>query len=495
MEIELKLALQPHDAARLRRSEVLRQSAGKALRQKLLSIYFDTPQLDLLQAGMALRVRKAGKQWIQTAKGGGAVVAGLHQRAEWECQVKGAQPEVQQLPAEVLNILPAEKWQQLTPVFTTEFWRTTWDLVSDAGVIEMALDQGEVRSGDSSAPIHEVELELKQGDASVLLDTARALLAVVPLKLDSVSKAERGYRLFSGSVPAPMRSDWPALQPTTTVTEGFALLVSACLQQLQKNSQYLGRYCDSEYVHQMRVAIRRFYAVLHLLRKEMKRKARKRLRNDLRWLMQLMSPVRDLDVLLEETLPQAVGDVPDSALEHLRNSAEGLRSEAQQALLEALAGPRFQLFLLNVAGMLLTPPILARYRQNRLEPVLHRPLDGWQDKLVRRLANLPDLSVEQRHRLRIRAKRLRYASEFVAALYPQAKWKTYRSELAQIQDALGTAQDRVVAMQLSQLIGERDPALWADVQTFQDWLSRTAKKAGVTRKQARSLGKLKPFWQ
>lgn len=495
MEIELKLALQPQDAARLRRNEVLKQAAGKALRQKLYSIYFDTPALDLLKAGMALRVRKVGRQWIQTAKGGGAVVAGLHQRAEWECRVNGRQPDLQQLPPEVLALLSAEQWQQIVPVFTSDFWRTIWNLDIAGGSVEMALDQGQVVSGDNSMPISEVELELKQGEAGILFKVAKTLLHAVPLKLDSVSKAERGYALYSALEPAPTRAERPSLQPKMSVVDGFAALLASCLQQLQKNGQYLDRHCDIEYLHQMRVAVRRFYAALHLLRKETKIKSWQRLQEDLRWLMKKMSPVRDLDVFVQETLPAARGLVPESILQRLQQAAEAVRQESQQALFEALASPRYQLFLLDAAAMLLNPPILSRYRKNRLEPVLHRPLDGWHKKLLSGLRNLHSLSAEQRHRLRIRAKRLRYAAEFASVLYPQNRWKAYRNGLAQVQDTLGKAQDRVVAKRFLDLLGERDPSLNNEIAQFAAWLDSCEADVLNSKRLAGEFGKLKPFWQ
>lgn len=494
MEIELKLALQPQDVSQLRQSQTLKHAAGKAHRQKLFSIYFDTPELDLLKAGMALRVRKMGKRWVQTAKGGGAVVAGLHQRAEWECQVKDRQPDLQQLPAEVLSLLPQDKWQQLAPVFITDFWRTTWNLEIADGKVEMALDQGQVVSGTRSVPISEVELELKQGEAPVLLSVAKTLLRTVPLKLDSVSKAERGYALYSNLEPSPTRAVRPPLQRKMKVPEGAVAMLASCLQQLQKNSQYFDRFCDIEYLHQMRVAIRRFYAALHLLRKETKKESWQRLREDLRWLMKKMSPVRDLDVFVHETLPAAHGTVNEPLLERLRQAAEEMRKDSEQVLFEALASSRYQLFLLDAAAMLLTPPILTRHRKSLLEPVLHRPLDRWHERLVDGMRHIHALSAEQRHRLRIRAKRLRYAAEFASVLYPQESWKTYRNGLAQVQDALGKAQDRVVARRFLSLLVSRDPTLENEVAVLTAWLDTCEPDEQNSKKLARDFGKLKPFW-
>ena len=87
-EIELKLALPTNDpaalAARLARSPLL--ARRKATRQHLHNVYYDTPEQDLRQALMALRIRTIGTesqpQWVQTLKIGGTSDSALGQRGE-----------------------------------------------------------------------------------------------------------------------------------------------------------------------------------------------------------------------------------------------------------------------------------------------------------------------------------------------------------------------------------------------------------------------------
>ena len=66
MEIELKLALHSRHTMRIRRHPLL--NAIKPEQRSLLSIYFDTPKLDLMRRGIALRVRRVDDDWIQTLK-------------------------------------------------------------------------------------------------------------------------------------------------------------------------------------------------------------------------------------------------------------------------------------------------------------------------------------------------------------------------------------------------------------------------------------------
>ena len=208
MEIELKLLLDPADAAAFRRHPLLRQQAiAKPRVQQLTSIYFDTPDLLLWRHDAALRVRLVNRDWIQTLKGGGQVAAGLHQRHEWESHVDGAHPDLLALSDLVghgtnwAKILAAVALtDQLAPIFTTKFRRTLWLLqLAHGGEVELALDQGEVQHGAARVPISEVELELKSGDPAELFEFALQLQNAVPLRVGNISKAERGYALVAPS--------------------------------------------------------------------------------------------------------------------------------------------------------------------------------------------------------------------------------------------------------------------------------------------------------
>ena len=130
----------------------------------MYSVYYDTPDLDLKKDGVALRLRREGKRWVQTLKGAGRVEAGLHQRVELEKRV----------PAQLLRLPRARRVRPersirrsrpravLQPVFTADYTRTSRHLAPDAGSdIELCFDVGTISAGEASAPISEVELELQ----------------------------------------------------------------------------------------------------------------------------------------------------------------------------------------------------------------------------------------------------------------------------------------------------------------------------------------------
>jgi inorganic triphosphatase YgiF len=167
----------------------------------LLSTYFDTPDKALMQFGVGLRLRQIGEQWLQTVKCSGKAINGLHQRKEWEHQLAGPEFDTSRLADTALAPLlkQPEVWQAIAPVFTTDFERCVLPLeLEDGTTVEMAYDRGEVRARQRRAVIHEIELELKQGNIEKVQQFAAELQAALPLQYSDISKAGQGYKLAQG---------------------------------------------------------------------------------------------------------------------------------------------------------------------------------------------------------------------------------------------------------------------------------------------------------
>ncbi|MDP2056767.1 MAG: CYTH and CHAD domain-containing protein, partial [Thiobacillus sp.] len=300
VEIELKLSLPPQQVEAFLKRMARRRSAP--VQQELITRYFDTPEFALSAQGVALRVRRVGRRWLQTLKTEGERCGGLSQRAEYEMAIARGTPDWTRFPAEALALVPEVLRAQLVPVFETHFRRTAWLLKGKGSAqIEVALDVGEVRAGERSQPICEIELELKAGQPDALfalaLDWAQQL-DCVPL---DISKAERGVRLAHGEGAAPVKSAPVALSSDMSVEDGFAAICQACLAQFQANFPGVLASDDIEYVHQARVALRRLRAALRLYRRVCG--LPDELMDGLRTLAAALGPARDWDVLCAETLP------------------------------------------------------------------------------------------------------------------------------------------------------------------------------------------------
>jgi triphosphatase len=172
-------------------------------RERLISTYFDTPDLTLIKNGVGLRLRFDGSQWFQTVKETGHVTNGLHQRQEWEQLLPTKDFELESLKATPLKVLIENKaiWPKVSSVFTTDFIRQTIVLTTqDRTEIEFAYDQGTVYTKDKATDIHEIELELKAGDLKQLQQLATHLIAILAIQINDISKAQLGYALISAKV-------------------------------------------------------------------------------------------------------------------------------------------------------------------------------------------------------------------------------------------------------------------------------------------------------
>ena len=163
----------------------------------LANTYFDTPDGQLAQRGFGLRLRQQGEQIGQTLKGPAPSQDGVVVRQEWNWDRDRFVVDVGLLPIEVGN---------LVEVSSNQVCRQVWNRQG----CEVVLDQGEVRVGDRSSPIAEIEIEAKSEGWSAVLSLACELASYFPCYIGSISKAERGH-LLAGRASPPDRSPLDAL--------------------------------------------------------------------------------------------------------------------------------------------------------------------------------------------------------------------------------------------------------------------------------------------
>ncbi|MCP5276185.1 MAG: CYTH domain-containing protein [Burkholderiales bacterium] len=202
-EVELKFRLSPEFSGCIKQLQLLKDySITKAIKQRLHSIYYDSPDFTLQKHRIALRIRKVSGLWIQTIKSGGTVKDGLHQHNEWEYPIANDKPDFSQLPDQRIADCFADKrfCKSLQPIFETDICRTTYLLEPAQDFkLEFCLDEGKIIARQLTQSICEIELELKSGTTSQLFHFAEALQkdCAFPLIHESSSKAMRGYALLS----------------------------------------------------------------------------------------------------------------------------------------------------------------------------------------------------------------------------------------------------------------------------------------------------------
>ncbi len=210
----------------------------------------------------------------------------------------------------------------------------------------------------------------------------------------------------------------PSRAPTPTPTRAGPVPLEPWLEHLEKHLVPARRGEVPEAVHQIRAAAARLEVWLRLAGWRI-------LRDDLRWLRRSAAAVRDIDVLLAYRVS---GEV--------RAALSKQREAAQRLLASALGRVRTQALL---RALHLLPPLEAERA--------HRALERWSAKVLKEgdLADFDSDSPARLHRLRRRARRLRFAREWLdiesEALHELQKELGDLHDLAVLQSWIATADD------------------------------------------------------
>lgn len=508
-EVELKFELEPDALDRLEERLTVRAGAPDPARpQTLVSVYYDTPGCALLKAGLTLRVRTSGRRRIQTLKTEGD---GLFTRGEWEWDVGREGLNLQALEDTPFATVLNRAGPDLKPIFTTRMRRTRRLIHESDGDVEAALDRGSIEAGGRATQMCELELELKSGSPRALFDLARRLAESEFLRLSFETKAERGFRLLAADAPGAVPGETPRLKRSMSVAEAFAAIGGRGLRQLTANARTLRTLRRPEALHQTRVAIRRLRTGFKLFEPAARDSEFDRLNAELKWLAGELDQARDLDVMLADTFRPAADRFHDQeGLAELGKRMHATRAKAYDRALKALDSPRFLTLTLDLAAWLDSgvgrdPAGPAGEPIGRFAPAA---MERLRRQIKRRGRGLTKLSPELRHKLRIRAKRMRYALEFFGDLYDQAPGRDrFIQTLKRLQDALGELNDLEVARQQGLMLAEScgrpagDTAADGARQAFAAGLmigSRVQAQKPLLKKAERLLDRLlsdKPFWR
>jgi len=471
IEIELKLAVLAADESTVRQRlrRFARMSGTRTSRMRLETVYFDTPDGELAARQSALRVRQSKRRWVQTLKFGSAESA-LSARGEIELPLSASGATVPTPDPAALIAAGAPGWfaevapQAVVQRFRTAFERECAVIALPQGRVEIALDVGTIGAGGEAlerhSPICEIEFELLDGHSKAITAAAGRLLggedevrlALLPLP---ASKALRGERLARGEAPLAVQqaSATRFSLAAEAASEGELLcrVAGSAADIVAANLQCLRSGYDSTAVHQARVGLRRLRSAVRLLAHAECWPASLTLQ--LSGLARTLGEARDLDVLLTTTWPRieralaahdSDGLLVDAA-KALHARLEQRRQQAQQTACALATSPDVAAMLVDLyafaATRSATGPRLTDKHARKL--VLER-IEG----VLRRSRRFRKLDVAAQHRVRILAKRARYAVELLSARLPAKAARTLGKVLTTLQDRLGLLNDAEVALGL-----------------------------------------------
>jgi len=473
-EIELKLEVDPAHASKLGSHPLFGRNPR---RERQTSVYFDTPKGKLRRHGWTLRVRDNDGHLVQTIKHANES-AGLFDRAEWEADVASLEPDLQAIADTPLrSLIKARQFRHLVPVAQSEITRSTWMATSEGATIELTYDDGFVEGGGATEPIHELELELKEGEVGALFAMAKRIGRSIPVKLGVLAKPERAFTLADGRNGHPVKATQVPLSHEASVADGFAAILTACLKHFRLNEPLFISQANAEALHQLRVAIRRIRSALWLFRPAVEDAEFIRTSDRLRRFTRELGTARNIDVILASLR----NDDP------ARDQLERDRRLHYGRIVRKLNSRAFRTFVLE----LLTWTHFGEWRRGKqadkpLMPFVIKRLDRLWRKIDARGGDLSRLSDAERHRLRIDTKKIRYALQFLEA--PLRTAGTAQDDFAEaaegVQDTLGYLNDLATKQKIV-------------AHVDQPWLidKEEAQCLRAARHHLDELRKIGPYWR
>ena len=425
----------------------------RAAREQVLdATYYDTSHLDLARWGVTLRFRRTRDR------------AGQAQAAKWTLKlpdpVKGdsqvlSRTEVNfdgppdEPPKEAKRLVRAMKrGRRLEAVCELTTTRTCHLVISsdnaeDDGaepIAEIDDDAVDFRTWTGrTGRFHEIEVELKSDSGGPLLPRfAQALTAAGASQEDGRPKVLRAL----GWSPPPMPPQ--SLSKASTVESLVSYAIADSVRRLLSNEPMVHLADEPEPVHQARVATRRLRSDLATLGPLLKPNVLTELRDDLRATGQRLGDLRDADVMLDR-LRISVSKLREYDRANAQVYVELLSAEQQKARARALrylSSARYANTVDELIEAIDHPPIRETdlLAADALPPLVARRWKALDKRVIELGANPPD---EELHRVRIDAKRCRYAAELAAPVVGDQAARLARA-LADLQTVLGDLQDAVV---------------------------------------------------
>lgn len=456
-EIELKGVL---DGEHLEKIEALRavedRTIGNTISRVLTATYFDTPDYALYRQGLSLRVRKSGKTYTQCLKQWDRSLGGMIGRKEWEVRISGPTPKIDLIE----NKKKRERIvrigeENLRAVFQCVVRRHSHKLeFADGTTAVLDFDIGEVAAGAAKQLICEFELELTSGSAERLLEFASIINQEVPFRLSTVSKAARGFALLNKDTPRARKWVKSSLPKKSTTKQAFADTLQRAISHLQAN-EAAALLDDAEGIHQMRIALRRMSTILRAFRSILAKAEYDWAMGEAKWLRNELSSARSWDVLVDDFLPP----VADPAMlvqgfDTLKSLAEDERQVHREQTHRAITSARYTEFLLRLSTWLCGDARRDKAPEQAATDATELASDLLTKQLAKRFRNVhsiarkfKSMSGEDRHKLRISIKNLRYLIDLCADNYKRKKVRAFRKMLNPVQARLGYMND-VIAVEL-----------------------------------------------
>lgn len=428
------------------------RSGGRLERETLQldATYYDTVDSTLRRLGLTLRRRTGGSEppWqlkIPVSDG----------RSEVHSNAAGMRVP-QSLRRRVDGVVGDEPVEPVATIDTTRHVTRVLDAngvlvaeIADDQVVGQALVSSHEDAADphTAEPLRWREVEVELGPAGDSADLA-AFGALLESAGARTAGEQRKINHVLGTVTSPV--DGLDGIEDNRIARVIAAYATDQVEAILLGDIRLRDELTPESVHQTRVAIRRLRSTLRTLPGAftVDRDEAGTLDEDLSWLGDLLSPVRDSDVLgprLEQALDTLdAADIVGPVREEVRRALAADRAAAISRWRDAHDDPRYRKIMDLLRSYFTEPPVDP---DARVHP--RKALKKARRAVTRRLAEaaVPD----DLHRARKAAKRLRYLGDLLVDELPSADRAATKAK--HVQTTLGDHQDLVVTAEFVRRLG------------------------------------------
>ncbi|MDH3589028.1 MAG: CHAD domain-containing protein [Gammaproteobacteria bacterium] len=247
------------------------------------------------------------------------------------------------------------------------------------------------------------------------------------------------------------------LDPEEPAEQALRRILLRQLDTMEVNVPGTCQYIDTEYLHDLRVAVRRTRSLLSQFPSVFPEEQLAPFRQEFGWLGTVTGPCRDLDVHLlgfdgyQAQLKLAM----QPALEPLRRYLVRQHSIEQHRLNAWLHSPRFRALMTNWRAYLSEPRQDMADGSQPIKELADKNIWALYRKVSKRGRKIGKKTPAARlHRLRIHCKKLRYLIEFFRDFYPVKRIAPLISRLKTLQRNLGEFHDYCIQAETLQHIGE-----------------------------------------
>ena len=355
-------------------------------------------------------------------------------------------------------IEPVVEMRALLPTATVSLRTERLRVVDEEGkiVVRLASETAAVRdaAGERPLPARLSVLGVRGYDAE-LGAVRTAIERDLGLSLAAQTLADEAVAAAGGRPGGVSSKPAIELERSERADVAAARVLAALLDAIETNLPGTLEDIDTEFLHDLRVAVRRTRSVQRQLAAVFEPGPLVHFRREFRWLQQATGPTRDLDVQLLEfdALATRLRGADADALEPLRGTLTEHRRREWERMSSALRGGRARRILAGwsalVAELGQGSPSGPEAAARPIAEITGERIARMHGKVIRLGSSIDDGSpAEALHELRKKCKELRYLLEIFGSLYSEQALKPLVKSLKRLQDTLGRHQDRAVQVEL-----------------------------------------------